>query len=265
MIDPHWYRNFFYGVALECWRQACPPPQTGAEVDLVERLFELQEGARLLDVPCGLGRHSLELAAGGCRPCGVDLSREALGELKREAKRRALPVEVVRADMCCLPWGPVFDGALCLGNSFGYFDPDLCQAFLQGVCRALKPEAGFLLDTGGAAESLLPTLDERNWYRVGELTLLVENDHRVAESCLETRYTFVTPQGEETRSGRQYVFTVGELERMFRRAGLEVCALFGSTEMEPFQVGSPRLLLLARKRGQPELEASAQPEKGGAP
>src|SRR2546426_10944425 len=68
-----WYKNFFYGVALDLWRKAITPEQTRAEVDFLVKTLRPPEGARLLDVPCGGARHSLPLSAPGFRVGGVEL------------------------------------------------------------------------------------------------------------------------------------------------------------------------------------------------
>src|SRR5688572_20061015 len=91
-IDHDWFESFFSGLFLDVWRQATPPEQTRAEVDFLERTLVLPSGARVLDVACGLGRHSLELAARGHGPMGVDASGEALERARAEAAVRGVRV-----------------------------------------------------------------------------------------------------------------------------------------------------------------------------
>ena len=78
-----WYKDFFHGVTLDLWRDCVPPEQTRSEVEfLVEELI-IQPGARILDVPCGNGRHSRALAERGHALTGVDLSDEFLAEARQ--------------------------------------------------------------------------------------------------------------------------------------------------------------------------------------
>jgi|SRR5215471_8810065 len=51
----------------------------------------------------------------------------------------------------------------------------------------------------------------------------------------------------ETRSATSYIFTAGELCRMHAAAGLRPVKLLGSTNEEPYQIGSPRLILISAK------------------
>lgn len=53
-----------------------------------------------------------------------------------------------------------FDGAFCFGNSFGYLNPQEASDFVSAMTRALKPGSRFVLETGMAAESLLPALQK---------------------------------------------------------------------------------------------------------
>ena len=58
-----------------------------------------------------------------------------------------------------LPEPTTFDGAWCMGNSFGYLDAAATDRFLAGVAQVLRPSAHFLIDVATAAESILPHLD----------------------------------------------------------------------------------------------------------
>src|SRR6266851_1354723 len=64
----NWFEDFFHGIANDLWRKAVTAEQTRAEADFLQRT--LGKKRRLLDVPCGNGRHSLELARRGCHMTG---------------------------------------------------------------------------------------------------------------------------------------------------------------------------------------------------
>jgi SAM-dependent methyltransferase len=220
------------------------PALTVADVDFLEKTFDVKPGGRLLDVPCGNGRHSIELARRGYRVTGIDLSDAFLA-----AARTELDADWRQGDMRELEVEPsAFDGAFCFGNSFGYLDHTGVAAFLSALARALKPGAKLVIETGMTAESILPTLVQKRWYRFGDLMILSENRYDPWESCLHIDYTFVRGSVFETRPTAHYVFTSAELRRMLEAAGFETLSFHAGMADEPYQLGSPRLVIIAQRK-----------------
>lgn len=244
-MQSNWQETFFRGVALDSWRRILTVAMTRTEADFLERALGVGAGAELLDLACGNGRHAIELASRGYNLTGVDLSEEFIAEARGAT---TLPVRWVRDDMRSLAWVSEFDGAYCFGNSFGYLSPDETRGFLASLARALKPGARFIVDTGMAAESILPSLARTRWFRLGDILMLSENRYHAAESRLDIDYTFVRNGEVETRPTSSYIFTAGELCRMHQEAGLQPVELLGSFQGEPYQIGSPRLILVARRQ-----------------
>ncbi len=241
-MQAYWPEKFFRGVALEAWRRAIPTEVTRAEADFLERVLRLPPAARLLDVPCGNGRHAIELARRGYALTGVDLSAEFIAE----ARASCPAARWLQADMRSLHFPAEFDGAYCFGNSFGFLSPAEAASFLASVARALPPGARFVLDTGMAAESILTTLANR-WHRLGDIFMLSHARYHPSESRLDIDYTFIRGAEVDTRPTSSYVFTAGELCRMHASAGLRPLDLLASTNADPYQLGSPRLLLVSEK------------------
>lgn len=117
-----WYLNFFTELPNEFWRSAMPTEVTQAEVDFIERHLGLEPDSRVVDVPCGSGRHALALASRGHHVTGVDISPEAIGYARRAATDAGLSMNLSVADMRDIPRDGRFDAAVCMGNSFGYLD-----------------------------------------------------------------------------------------------------------------------------------------------
>jgi len=248
VADDNWHREFFDGLALELWRQAVPPAATEAEVDFLVSELGLGPGSRVLDVPCGLGRHALPLAARGLVVTGFDGSPEAIASAQREASEAGLALTLERRDMRDLPVGETFEAICCLGNSFGYVDPTESARFLSAVSRALVPGGRLVLHTGMAAESVLPNFQARQEAPVGELRLIEENRFDADVGCIETRYTFLRGAEREVKTGYQWVFSLRELRAMLEAAGLCLIASYGGFDRRPFALGTPELVLVAERR-----------------
>jgi len=244
-LQHQWFETFFQGLAVEFWTNAMTPALTLTDVDFLEKTFDAKPGARLLDVPCGNGRHSIELARRGYRITGIDLSQEFLA-----AARAELDADWRFGDMRALELeASAFDGAFCFGNSFGYLDYEGVGAFLSSMAGALKPGAKLVIETGVCAESILPTLVAKRWHRFGDLFIVSENRYDAAASRLDIDYTFIHEGKIETRPAASYVFTVAEMGRMLESAGFEVLARNSGVAGEPYQLGSPRLIIMAMRSG----------------
>ena len=102
-----------------------------------------------LDVPCGNGRHAMELARRGVRMTGIDIS----GGFLDEARRKAPAIQWIHGDMRQAAWSRP-SMRLLRGNSFGYFDHDNCQRF-EAVASAMQPGGRFILESGAVSESIL--------------------------------------------------------------------------------------------------------------
>ena len=244
----NWWESFFHGVSLDFWRAAVTGEQTRAEADFLQKQLQLEQGAKVLDVPCGNGRLSLELAKRGFQLTGVDLATEFIDEARTTSQQAGVDVDWHHRDMRNLPWTDEFAGAFCFGNSFGYLDDQDNADFLGSVARTLRPGARFIIDNGATAECLLPVLQAHRTLEVGGITLESDARYDHAQGRIFTDYTFIRDGKSDTRPASQRVYTYRELAGLLSQAGLEPVAAYGSLNEEPFKLGAQRLFMVATKR-----------------
>jgi SAM-dependent methyltransferase len=247
-VSTDWWSRFFTGPVVESWRRALPPEHTRAEAVFLEEALGLRSGSRVLDVPCGHGRISIELAARGARVSGIDISTDAIAIAREEAAARGLDVGFEVRDMRDLPFEAELDAAFCFGNSFGYLDDAGNALYLERVAGALKPGGRFAMDTGYVAESLLPRLDRRAWYEMGGMTVLAGRSYDPRSGRLEVEYRYILEEGKvNIRTASSRIHTCREVVGLFERAGFREVECFGSIDRRPFELGSPTLILTATR------------------
>ena len=248
MSHPDWYQTFFTELPNEFWRRAVTPEWTTADVDFIESALELPVGSQVLDAPCGSGRHSLLLAARGHKVTGVDISAEAIGYARTAADAAGLAVEFILDDMRRLPQTGGYDAAVCLGNSFGYLDPAGTREFVAALGGAVRPGGGLVIDFAATAESILPGFTtEPRATRTGDIEVDTRVEYDVVESRLLSSYTFRRGGEVLESTAVHHVYTSGQLTGFLRAGGFTVTGRHGGPDGSPYQLGSPRLILLARR------------------
>jgi SAM-dependent methyltransferase len=247
MIAADWWRTFFSGLFVELWLRIPTEGQTRQEVAFIESALQLSRNARVLDVPCGGGRHSVELARRGHHVTGLDLSTDFLAAARTLSAERNLSVTWEQREMTDLPWVDTFDGAYCFGNSFGYLDDTGNAAFLSNVARTLKPGGRFVLDTGVTWESLYKTFQEHREAPFGDMLFQSRGRYDPARARIDTEYTITRGDVIETKSASYRIYGYRELCGLLTAAGFGEIDGYGSLEREAFKLGSPRLMLTARR------------------
>jgi SAM-dependent methyltransferase len=247
-MQTNWWDNFFHGVALDFWRAAISDEQTRAEADFINNQLQLPVGAKVLDVPCGNGRLSIELGVFGFELTGVDIAGEFLEEAKRKSSARGVRINWRNNDMRTLPWTSEFNGAFCFGNSFGYLDDEGNAEFLNALSRALKPGARFIIDAPAIAECLLPHLLEKRTIQLGDITATIDTRYDPDQGRMFNDFTFTRDGIDDKRPSSQRIYTYHELTELLRGSELEPVNAYASLTGEPFKLGASRLLLIAEKR-----------------
>ena len=241
------WEAFFAGPWLDVQRRFATEEDNRRQADLIERHLGLRPGSTVLDVPCGDGRLSLELASRGHVVTGVDFNEAILQAGRRAAIERGVSVEWECRDMRDLPWPERFDGAFCYWGSFGYFDEQGDVAFARGVAAALKPQGRFLIETQ-VVETLLPMFQHRSWEHEESLVVLEDRHWDHEQGRLEDRWTFLR-EGEAPQTARSSmrIYTYRELCTLLVGAGFGSFLGLDARSGESFSMGSRRLILVGMK------------------
>jgi SAM-dependent methyltransferase len=247
-VAPDWSESFF-GDEWLLIASSSPPPRTVREVDLVVGQLGLHAGTRVLDLACGRGWHSHELARRGIPVVGLDLSDESVVRAQKTPAEEELDVTFLHGDMRALAFEDEFDAVLNLGSSFGYSDdPADDEQTLSSVARALRPGGRFALETINPYGLLAGFQAEDRTERPDGSSLLQERWVDVRRGRIETIWTIVRPDGNESKlESSLRLYTVPELEGMLLRAGLSLRALLNPRNGSELARDSLRMMLISQR------------------
>jgi cyclopropane fatty-acyl-phospholipid synthase-like methyltransferase len=250
-VKDNWYEDFFQGINCEMWEKAIPFEFTQQEVDFLVSELALQQGQRILDVPCGAGRHSVELAKRGFNVTGVDISQTFIQSLTEKINSQELSIKAIQADILSVQLDQKFSGAICLGNAFGYFSMDKMKVFVEKVSSCLEQGSKFIINSGMVAESILPNLShyaKNNTYSFGDITMEVTNTYQLKDSYTLSNLRYTQEDKTEEHSFKHYVFTLGEISRLLKQFGLNITATYSSTSKEEYKLGDQQIYIVAEKK-----------------
>jgi SAM-dependent methyltransferase len=217
------------------------------EVEQVIRLLRLDPGAAVLDLGCGPGRHSLELARRGFRVIGVDRTAHYLQQGRQKAAEEGLAVEFVQADMRGFCWPESFDAVISLFTSFSYFeDPAENRRVLLNAFRCLNEGGRLLLDTMGK-EVLARIFQPRDWVEQDGVFFLQERSVCRNWSQMENRWIML--RGDERREFTisHWIYSARELSDLLRDCGFGAVDVWGDLEGAEYDHTASRLVILAQK------------------
>jgi SAM-dependent methyltransferase len=208
----------------------------------------LPVGARILDVPCGQGRHAHLLAEAGYHVSGVDLSRDLLAVA--QARGTAPNLRYTHADMRRLPrsWSNRFDAVFNLFTSFGFFvDPADDERVVAEFSRVLKP-GGLLVWHGASRDGVMAKFLERDWWTTRNGTIIGhERQFDPLSGILTVRSTWRGHRTSGEREHRIRIYTATRLAELCQKADLIVSQAFDGWRDRPLTRRSSEMLVLARK------------------
>jgi SAM-dependent methyltransferase len=220
--------------------------RTPGEVDAIERLLEIRPPLRILDLACGQGRHSIDLAGRGYQVTGLDHSRYLLDVAAQRAAAAGVTVRWVEGDMRQpVPVPGDYDVAVNLFTSFGYFADDADDLMvLRAVAGVLRPGGRFLLEVLNG-EWIMHTFAEREWIPFGEATVLEQRRLDRDRRRMEVDRTIVRDGHEEKTSHMLRLYSGRELVVLAKRAGFDVVQLYGGWDGELLTEDSLRVVAVA--------------------
>jgi len=213
------------------------------------------EGSRLLDVPCGIGRHSIELAATGYSVVGVDFSEPFL----RRARSRADEEGV--AERCTFINGDMrelalvlkeeqFDAALNIFTSIGYYDEKTDVEVFKQLRQTTRKDGCLIIETFNRDWMVLNFRPVDVIDKGQEIVYKETRRFNLETSRMESEHTYYRRQVDDlahikTVNTDHRVYSLHEIIHMLHEAGWTPHAFYGAFDQRPASWDANRIVAVA--------------------
>jgi len=220
--------------------------RTPLEVDQILALLGLPDGAAILDLCCGPGRHCLELARRGYDVTGVDRTRAYLEEARRRADAEGLAVEFVEEDMRCFRREGGFDAVINMFTAFGYFeDPDEDRRVIENIRASLRPKGRLLIEMMGK-EILARRFVPRDWQEADGVLLLSERTVSRDWTWMMNREIYIKGGERMELKLDHRIYSAAELMRLLQDCGFGDILAYGDLAGASYGTDAQRLVVVAQ-------------------
>jgi SAM-dependent methyltransferase len=237
-----WWRNYFDDDFYHLHESFFPETRNHREVRGIIELLGLPVGARVLDVPCGWGRHTELLAEAGCAAVGADLS---IALLRRVAARRT--ALYAGCDIRALPFREAsFDAVINVFTSLGLFlhdDDDI--AALREARRVLRPGGSLLLETMHRDDVIRSYAERDEWTLPDGTHVRVRRRFDAVGGRSHERLRWRRGESTGRKAHSLRLRTATEVDALLRAAGFQHIRHYGGWNGRPFSYREESLIAVA--------------------
>jgi len=216
-------------------------------VDNILKLASPAKAAKVLDLCCGVGRHTVEFASRGFEVTGVDLTRAYLDAAKETAEAVGVSPEFVREDVRRFLRPGGFDLCINLFTSFGYFSRREDDLLMLGNCaKNLVPGGCLIVETIGKEIAARDFMKGEEFERAG---WNVKTEYEVVGDWEGERNRWILQRGT-TCIDRSFVlrlYSGYEMKRAMKEAGFASVEIFGGLDGRPYDEKAESLVAVARR------------------
>lgn len=223
------------------------PIRTSREVDFVVSELSLSAGARILDIGCGFGRHSIELARRGFIPVGIDPSVTMIAAARKNAADRGVQIDFRKARAETFIAEKDFDAAICLFTTLGQITAATDNHLLIArAFSALKPGGGLVVEVPQRAATIRE-LKSADRFGNGDRYTQVSRTFNSDDNSITEIFTVVSPQQTKIFKLHYHLFTKKTLADLIIHAGFTIQEMYGDYDRTPLLDEHQTMVVIARK------------------
>lgn len=211
-------------------------------------IAKLGRGDSVLDVCCGPGRISVELALCGMEVTGVDITQPFLDAAAETAEDENVSLTLINADMRKFSSRKKFDAAVNIYNSFGYCDSVSDDTLiLKKVAAALKKGGTFILECI-SRETAVKYFTEGEWFERAGKTVLTEFKVTGAWEGLSSKWILIDSDGKRMEHVFvQRLYSAAELRDTTLHCGFSEVAVYGGFDLSAYDQNAKTMVIVAKK------------------
>lgn len=238
-----WYQNWFNSPYYHILYQNRNNQEAQYFIDNLAQHLQLAPGARVLDIACGRGRHSIYLNKKGYDVTGIDLSYSSIAHAQQFENEH---LHFYRHDMRKLLHINYFEAAFNLFTSFGYFDTDKDHIdALVSFRKSLKAEGLLILDYFNI-HKILKDLVPSESKTLSGIDFNIKKE--IADGKIIKSISFKHEGEEHFYQEKVAAFRFADFEKLFSASGFKISRCFGDYSLAPYHADtSDRLILICTK------------------
>ena len=249
-MESDWYRKIWtLDIQDQSWVE-----DTKRQVDFIVKTLRLAGNERILDLACGFGRHSLELARRGFEVVGVDITPEYVAYASEQAEKEKLNARFQCSDIRRLAFQNEFDVVLNMADgAIGYLENDTeNRKIFEVISAALMPGGQHLMDimNGDYARTHFPckqwdsgekglTLSQFEWDCASKTLIYGQKDYRFGDVLCKPEFL----EGNPIR-----LYTLNEITSDFEALGMQVKQSFADFSGKSLTEKDIQMIVCSEKR-----------------
>lgn len=226
-----WFKDLYDEFRMRMSFGCIAEEITKREVNFMYEVLKLFNGAEVLDLFCGTGRHSIELAVRGCRPRGIEYNPDYLKLAKEQAEEKGVSPEFMKGDVRYVDFGEGYDGVIIMYHSFGYFSDKEDRMVLKKVYNALKGGGRFLVEII-SRDWLLKNFVEREEAKIDGIRVVQERKFDILTSRNNFTIKRYEKDGIITKKGSWRFYSAHEIKSILEGIGFKFVAGYSNLDKE---------------------------------